>query len=220
MAVFATDNQAGSVALVLGGIIFLLMLITGNPLLTLGHGETQMRFAARRRRVIQEAVEAPPREARSALEALNTIDPRASRDSAFIRTSGMVYDRLVQAELIRLFPEFSIREQQNDGPSNFDIIVATPDHHSIFVELRSLQNPVSSNLVRQVIGMVSSSVMGGLLVSNQQLVRPAGMLLRQAQQNGNKVAFVQWRDEADSDALKDAVLGLLRQVGYGSLNEE
>lgn len=219
VAVFVTTNQAGSVALVLGGIVFLLMFISGNPLLSLGHGDTQMRFVTRRRRVIQEAEEAPPREARSALEALSTIDPRASRDTAFIRTSGLVYERLVHAELKRLFPEFSVSGQGIDGPGHFDITVATPGRRAMFVELKSLQNPVSSRVVHQVTGMVAESVMGGLLVSNQPLTRSAGILLRQAQERGSKVAFVQWRDENDSDALKDAVLGLLRSFGHDESNE-
>ncbi|NJP70796.1 restriction endonuclease [Streptomyces sp. C1-2] len=218
MAVFVTNNQAGSVALVLGGIVFLLILISGNPLLSLGHGDTQMRFVTRRRRVIQEAEEAPPREARSALEALSMIDPRASRDTAFIRTSGLVYERLVYAELTRLFPEFSVMSQGIDGPVHFDIIVATPERRAIFVELKSLQSPVSSIAVHQVTGMAATGVMGGLLVANQPLTRAARILLRQAQESGNNVSFVQWRDENDSDALKDAVLGLLRAFGHGSSN--
>jgi len=218
VAVFVTDNQAGSVVLVLGGIVFLLMVISGNPLLSLGHGDTQMRFATRRRRVIQNAEEAPPREARSALDALSTIDPLASRDADYIRTSSMVYERLVHAELLRLFPEFSVRQEGADGPTRFDLSVVTPERYAIFVELKQLQSPVSTSVVHQVTGMAAANGLGGLLVSNQRLTRPALELLRRAQGSGNKVSTVQWRDENDSDALKNAVLDLLRQVGYGSAN--
>ncbi|WP_147255604.1 hypothetical protein [Streptomyces sp. PT12] len=218
VAVFVTKNQAGSVALVLGGIVFLLMLISGNPLLSLGHGDTQMRFANRRRRVIQEAEEAPPREARSALEALSTIDPLASRDAAFIRTSARVHERLMYAELLRLFPEFSVNEGRLDGPIHPDITVVTPDRYAIFIESKTLQGPVSTTVVHQLTGMAAASVMGGLLVSNQKLSRGAEGLLLRARESGNKVSFVQWRDENDSGALKGAVIGLLREVGYGSSN--
>ncbi|WP_354597412.1 hypothetical protein R1Y80_17510 [Streptomyces sp. JL1001] len=218
VSVFVTNNQAGSVALVLGGIVFLLMLISGNPLLSLGHGDTQMRFATRRKRVIQEAEEAPPREARSALQALSTMDPRASQDDAFVRTSARVYERLVYAELLRLFPDFSVREEGLDGPTRFDITVATPDRHLISVELKMLRSPVSTTSVHQLTGMVAASVTGGLLVSNQRLTRAAEEVLHRAQGGGNRVSFVQWRDENDSAALKDAVLALLREVGYGSSN--
>ncbi|MEV8312540.1 restriction endonuclease [Streptomyces sp. NPDC059900] len=213
VAVFVTNNQAGSVALILGGIVFLLMLISGNPLLSLGHGETQMRFATRRSRVIREAEEAPPREARSALEALSTIDPRVARDSSFIRTSELVYERLVRAELVRLFPEFSIREERRDGLVDIEMIADTPDHRAIFFEVRSSQSPVPSTAVRQINGMASEGFMGGILVAHQRLTRPAGMLLRKSQEGGSKIAFVQWRDEDDSDALKNAVLGLLGETG-------
>ncbi|MFJ4437134.1 restriction endonuclease [Streptomyces sp. NPDC088923] len=212
-----TKNQAGSVALVLSGIIFLLMFISGNPLLSLGHGDTQMRFATRRRRVIEEAEEAPPREARSALEALSTMDPLASRDASFIRTSARVYERLVYAELLRLFPEFSVSQEGIDN-SLFDISVVTPDRHVISVELKALQNPVSTSVVHRLAGVVAISITGGLLVSNQRLTRAAEEALRRAQESGNKISSVQWRDESDSAALKGAVLGLLREVGYISSN--
>ncbi|MFF0381527.1 restriction endonuclease [Streptomyces sp. NPDC004286] len=216
VAVFVTDNQAGSVALVLGGIIFLLMFVSGNPLLSLGHGDTQMRFATRRKRVIQEAEEAPPHEARGALQALSTMDPLASRDDSFVRISGRVYERLVYAELLRLFPDFSVKEAAGYGGMQFDMVIATPDHHAIAVELKMLQNSASTKLVHEFAGMLAASVMGGLLISNQRLTRSAEFALLRVQENGNKVSFVQWRDENDSEALKSAVLGLLREVGYGS----
>ncbi len=214
-AVFVTQNQAGSVVLVLGGIVFLLMLISGNPLLSLGHGDTQMLFATRRRRVIQEAEEAPPREARSALEALSTIDPRVSRDAAFIQTSARVYERLVYSELIRLFPDISVREEKLDA-SGFDLIVATSDRRMVSVELRESTSPVSAQTIRQLLGLAAVSVTGALLVSNQRLTRAADELLRRAQEGGSNAFFVQWRDENDSDALKDAVIVALREVGGGN----
>lgn len=212
VAVFVTKNQAGSVVLVLGGVVFLLMLISGNPLLSLGHGDTQMRFATRRRRVIQEAEEAPPREARSALEVLSTIDPRASRDAAFIQTSARVYERLVYAELIRLFPGLSVREERLDGS---DLTIATPDRRMLSVELREVTSPVSAATVRQLLGLAAAGVTGALLVSNRRLTRAADELLRRAQEGGSKAFFVQWRDENDTDALKGAVIGALREVGDG-----
>ncbi|MCZ4123552.1 hypothetical protein [Streptomyces sp. H39-S7] len=213
-----TDNQAGSVALVLGGIVFLLMLISGNPLLSLGHGETQMRFATRRRRVIREAEEASPHEARSALETLSAIDPRASQDIEFIRTSAVVYERLVQAELMRLFPEFSVANNANNSPSLADFTILTPDRHAIFVELKSLRSPVSANVIKQVMGVAAASLSGCLLVSNQRLTQSANTLLHMAQRGGTAASFVQWRDEVDSDALKGAVLSLLREMGHGASN--
>ncbi|MGW1803184.1 hypothetical protein ACWCQN_47125 [Streptomyces sp. NPDC001984] len=211
-AVFMTDNQAGSVALVLGGVVFLLMLISGNPLLSLGHGDTQMKFATKRRRerVINEAREAPPEEARQALDVLRTVDPGATSDASFIQTSAHVYDRLLKAELIRLYPEYDLVEQRMDVGADFRI--HTPDRRSASIEVKYLgqQRALSAMHIKQLIGMASVSTEGHLLVSNRRLTRAAAELMSDARGRGIKVEFVHWRDDQDSGDLKQAVDALLR----------
>ncbi|MFF8951927.1 restriction endonuclease [Streptomyces sp. NPDC014940] len=128
-----------------------------------------------------------------------------------------MYERLVYAELLRIFQGFSVREQSSDYGSDFT--VATADHRAISIETKALQSPVATRVVHQFTGMATARATGGLLVSNQKLTRAAEGALRQAQQNGNKVSFVRWRDEGDSAALENAVHNLLREVGPGSSNE-
>ncbi|WP_406353157.1 hypothetical protein OHB56_12100 [Streptomyces sp. NBC_01635] len=211
-AVFVTDNQAGSVALVLGGIVFLLMLISGNPLLSLGHGDTQMKFAAKRRRerVINEAREAPPQEARRTLDVLRTVDPGATSDTSFIQTSAHVYGSLLKVELIRIYPEYDLIEQRVDAGADFRI--HTPDRRSASIEVKYLgqQRALSAMHVRQLIGMASVSAEGHLLISNRRLTRAAAEMMSDAQGRGIKVEFVHWRDDLDNRDLKQAVDTLLR----------
>ncbi|MFJ9962717.1 hypothetical protein [Streptomyces avermitilis] len=213
-AVFMTDNQAGSVALVLGGVIFLLMLISGNPLRSLGHGDTQMKFATKRRRdrVIDEAREASPSDARRVLDVLSAVDPEASRDASFIQTSAQVYERLVKAELIRLYPECDVLENGMDAGADFRIL--TPDRRLASIDVKYLdsrsRSAVSATHVRQMIAIASMSVAGHLLVSNRGLTSMAAELISRAQAGGAKVEFVQWRNDQDTGELRQAVNVLLR----------
>ncbi|MEV6179776.1 MULTISPECIES: hypothetical protein [Streptomyces] len=217
-AVFMTNNQAGSVALILGGIVFLLMLVSGNPLLSFGHGDTQMKFATKRRRerAIEEAREASPQEARRALDVLRTVDPGAGSDVNFMRTSALVYERLIVAELTRLFPEYGVLEQGVDLGA--DLRVVTPDQRSVSIEMKYLTQKsfVSAQYVRQLLGMASISVEGHLLVSNRALTRPAAELLSDARRRGIKVEFSRWRDEQDNGDLYEAVSALLHADGGAS----
>ncbi len=210
-AVFVTTNQAGSVALILGGVVFLLMLISGNPLLSFGHGDTQMKFATRRRRerVLEEANEAPPREARRVLDMLRAVDPGVSNDTAFIRTSAYVYEQLIGAELARIFPEYHVAGQRNDIGADFRIVTPSGRSAAIEVKYLSRQGAVSTAYVRQLIGMASVSSEGHLLVSNQRLTRAAVDLMSDARGQGIKVEFSQWRDDQDDSGLREAMNTLL-----------
>ncbi|WP_327172580.1 hypothetical protein OG471_30665 [Streptomyces sp. NBC_01336] len=81
------------------------------------------------------------------------------------------------------------------------------------VELREVTSPVNAATIRQILGLATVSITGALLVSNQRLTRAADELLRRAQEGGANAFFIQWRDENDTGALKEAVIGVLREVG-------
>ncbi|MFG3034150.1 restriction endonuclease [Streptomyces sp. NPDC048253] len=210
-AVFITENQAGSVALILGGIIFLLMLVSGNPLLSFGHGDTQMRFATKRRRelAIEEVREAPPQEARRALEILETVDPGARGDAAFIQTSAHVYERLIAAEIAHLFPTYQVVDHSRDFGADFK--VSTPGGQSIGVEVKYLirKTAVSSAEIQKLIGAASVGTEGYLLVSNRRPTAAAAELMYRANERGIKVHLLHWRDDQDNVALKRAINTLL-----------
>ncbi len=75
VAMFVSENGAGSaVALVVGGV-FLLMAITGMPFLGGRLMDAELVMGRRRARLIQRARAAPPLEARFLLEALILTDP-------------------------------------------------------------------------------------------------------------------------------------------------
>lgn len=75
VAMFVSDNGAGSaVALVVGGV-FLLMAITGMPFLGGRLMDAELMMGRRRARLIRRAKAAPPLEARHLLDALILTDP-------------------------------------------------------------------------------------------------------------------------------------------------
>ncbi|GAA3484731.1 hypothetical protein [Streptomyces yanii] len=80
VAIFVSENGAGSaVALVVGGI-FLLMAITGMPVLGGRLMDAELMMGRRRARLLQRAKAAPPLEARRLLEDLAFTDPQVIDD--------------------------------------------------------------------------------------------------------------------------------------------
>lgn len=210
LAVFKTDNQAGAVALVLGGIIFLLILMSGNPLLSLGHGDTQVKFATKRRRqAIEEVVGAPPQEAQRALDVIQTVDPGAARDSNFIRTSREVYERLLISEISKMFPDFTLEQLHRDYSA--DLRISSTDGKSASIDVKYFhgKNAIMSSDVSRLVGAATLRTEGILLVSNKRMNRTAAEIMSTARGQNVKVEYSNWRDEQDNRNLFDALSALL-----------
>lgn len=84
VAMFVSENGAGSaVALVVGGV-FLLMAITGMPVLGGRLMDAELVMGRRRARLIQRARAAPPLEARFLLDDLILTDPDVIEDPSAV----------------------------------------------------------------------------------------------------------------------------------------
>ncbi|MFD4142354.1 hypothetical protein [Streptomyces sp. NPDC058572] len=206
VAVFSTENQAGSATLILAGALFILLAIGGNPLHSLGFGDAQMRVAVqrRRRRALAGVAEVPPQEARTALDALQTVDPGIRNEISFRYASAHAYEGLIRQRFLSLFPDSAISTSQPDY-DGFDFSVHRPEDRDIAVDVKYRPDGITRMLAREHVEQLLSQARGRvvpvLLVSNSGLTPSAHGRLREAQSAGVKVGFAVWRDEHDDEAL-------------------
>lgn len=110
VAIFVSENGAGSaVALVVGGV-FLLMAITGMPFLGGRLMDAELMMGRRRARLIQRARAAPPLEARFLLDSLVLTDPDAIEDpNAVALDFALLLDEVRHAAEEALEPDGDVR---------------------------------------------------------------------------------------------------------------
>ncbi|MFJ5259297.1 hypothetical protein ACIQAC_02300 [Streptomyces sp. NPDC088387] len=215
VAVFVADNQAGTVALILAGAIFLLMMFGGTPLHSFGFGEANLRFARKRQEVVNEAIDSPPEQAPRVLRDLESIDNQnRGPDPTVNALTERVYEDAL-SYLLSFNPDYSVIREKSVGPGRrVDIALELPSGKQIVVEARYYRrgNPVDSRSIDQAAGYHAITRSPVLLVSNSPLSEVGAHHLRALQDSGAEVHFVQWVPGGDGDPLKIAVERLVQQV--------
>ncbi|WP_327662633.1 MULTISPECIES: hypothetical protein [unclassified Streptomyces] len=217
VAVFITTNQAGSVALLLVGVVLLIMAINGAPLTRARYQDYELFMSRRRHRVVENIRDEPPEEARQALQVLNTIDPGASRDPVVARASGYLLELEVVDRLQRLHPEIEVSR----GPLDYGVDAVVPlNDRRIGVEVKggSGDVPLRTADLRRVVNRVigSPSRLGGahvdglLIVTNRVLPTELSRRIRELSQI-MPIGVVRWVDAQDDQALEDALGELSRR---------
>jgi hypothetical protein len=208
-SVFLTDNQAGSVALLLVGAIILVMAINGAPLIRARYQDYELFMARRRRQVVATIEEDSPEAARQALQVLNALDPGASRDPVVAQMSGLVLEREVVDRLQRLYP--STVHFGGLADHGLDALITT-DAARIGVQVKSGRNPLAGPWLRDIVQRIANlgtapgvlNVDGVLVVTNMPLAATLPRRIREA----NLImptTVVRWTDEQDDQALEAAV---------------
>ncbi|MFH0520289.1 hypothetical protein ACHBTE_24325 [Streptomyces sp. M41] len=217
VAVFKTENQAGCVALILAGALFVILTIGGSPLHSLGFGETQMRFAVqkRRREVIASVSDAPPEEARRTLEVLQAIDPGVATDASFLYQSARTYEELAKQRFMTLFPDCAIGALPPRDWGYVDFQVIRPIDKRIGIDALFLERAtsgISRTMVVKRAEKTVDSIIPTLIMSNVPLSRGAQHAIEEAQAHGTKIRFVFWQDERHDQALHAAADELFSQI--------
>lgn len=94
LAMFVTENEAGTAIAVLLGGVSVLVGIQGTPLIELGVGENSVRLAQREilaEKAIEKA-ESNPGEARAMIDGFRLADPEARRDPLLAETLTTIRD--------------------------------------------------------------------------------------------------------------------------------
>ncbi|MFF0818378.1 hypothetical protein ACFYVR_25010 [Rhodococcus sp. NPDC003318] len=143
-AVFVSDNQAGTAALFVVAVAFLLIGVQGTPLTRFASGDHSADFAARRtrrkisREVIKDAVEAEKSgdstTADSLVEVAKSIDPSVGT-LPIIRERE--YARRLETALHRLGIKYTM-----DAPPGAAFIVETDDGRQLCIKTVSRSRPL------------------------------------------------------------------------------
>lgn len=203
VAVFISENQAGTTALLLAAAVFLLIGIQGTLLVRVSGGSNTAEFERRLRqeefieRVTEEA-ETNPERAQGMVEAASILVPTLS---PFIDDFG--YEQLVGRALHEAGHHSIVRRVSQDGPVDF--VINAPEG-PIFVMARF--KPSGKLRAKEVIDfrnrVTSAGTVGGLVVTNVQLTRTAAELLSGITGTG-PVEAVTWAGESDVASLATAI---------------
>ncbi|WP_157840966.1 hypothetical protein [[Kitasatospora] papulosa] len=220
VGVFISDNQAGTVALVLAGAIFLLMLFGGTPLHSLGFGDANLRFAKRRReQAVREAIQASPEQAPRVLRDLESADSQRQPDPTLSALTERVYEDALAHSISALVPQgLMTREHRIGSGRRADIAIAPETEHQVLIEARYNKRgiPTPASVIAHVAGYYGASRGALLLVSNSPLSAGAMQLLRDLQESGKNIHFVQWSPGEADEALRHAVENLTQPGNNGS----
>ena len=216
-AVFVTDNQAGSVALLLVGVVLLVMAINGSPLTRARYQDYELFMARRRRQIVATINEDSPEEARQALQVLSTVDPGASRDPFVAQMSALVLEREVVNRLTSLYPSTVVA----GGPGDMGLDAMIPTERGVVgIQVKSGTTPLYGSQLR-VMALSAAHArpttapdgVGALLVvTNKPLPATLPRRLRELR-SVLPIAVVRWVDEQDDQALQAQVQQLSAQIG-------
>lgn len=216
-ALFVTDNQAGTAAMLVIAVAFLLISIQGTPLTRFGSGEHAIELERRRlgQKLLTQAEAEPDLEAKEALiTAAETVDPSVGRIDHLepIRYEGLVYDALYRV-LGENGASGIIRPARQVG---VDYLVRLSPNARIGVEAKFARRALSRDRIAAAHNYALSSGTPVLIVTNAPLspvVYEMNMRAsnRQPDDTSPPVEVVTWNSSADDDTLHRALMRLARE---------
>ncbi|MFF0471497.1 hypothetical protein ACFYPX_29175 [Micromonospora zamorensis] len=205
VAVFLTENQAGTAVLLLVGAVLLLLGLQGTPLRSFGGGEYRFELARLRRRAAEVVSQAAREEsadvAAAVADAISAIDPGIR----FPDWLGMVYLDQARETIRALFPDARDLSGQRDGGA--DMHVRLPEGLvNVQVIYRKHGKLGSGSVTAAVAKMRTSRHDGGyLIVTNVAPTADAHMRVATLLGGSGRVEVVTWLDDRDTEELKAAL---------------
>lgn len=219
VALFVTDNQAGTAAMLVVAVAFLLIAIQGTPLTRFGSGEHAIELERRRvgKELVDQAEAEPDLEAKEALiTAAGTVDPSGRWIDHLepIRYEGLVYDALCRV-LGQNGAADIVRAGQGSG---VDYSVRFPPNARVAVEAKFSRRSLSRDRIAAAQNYALTTGTPVLIVTNAPLspaVYDMNMRASTRQSDGTypPVEVVTWNGVADDDVLHRALLRLARERG-------
>ena len=206
-SVFATTNQAGSVALLGVGAAFLTVAINGAPLLGAKFKDYEVRMGRRRKRVARQAELAGPEEGQRKLQILEQLDPAAREDPAVIDAHVRLYRQEVETAVVRALsmasiPGVQVLDRVPHGPSRTDMQVQGPEL-TVDVELIYAQSDwiLGDHSLRFSFQSALQSGVPRVLITNMRIPNSVADIAEAYDPKHTNVQVVRWRDIQDDMAL-------------------
>lgn len=210
-AVFISDNQAGTAALFVVAVAFLLIGVQGTPLTRFASGDHSADFAARRtrrtigREVVQEAVEAQQSgdstTADNLVEVARNIDPSVEKLPA---VREFRYARQVEGALLRL----GFMTNMSPGhPRAADFLLVTNDGRQLPVETITRARPLGQFDFSRFSRLADQYQSPTLVVTDAPITPRSRTLMADFNQQDHAVPLevVHWTGPDDDDLLVRAI---------------
>jgi hypothetical protein len=220
VAVFTTHVEAGPVALLFVGLIFMIVALSGRLPTRLRIGESEAEWQDVAGAIIETAVDASPPSVKAEivpqLEELVEVAPRAAAPAL----SGFLYESSIEATIARTASTLPEVEQVRtrvmvDRVGEFDLAIEATRNRLILVEIKSVL-ALASSRIAGIFGRARAYReahpelrVGLLLVTRYELSASAGLMFAQ----DPDAACIMFRGQEDEGALIGAINGLLSGLG-------
>lgn len=205
-AVFVTENQAGTAALLLLSIVLCIIGIQGTPLIKFGSGSNSFELE-RRRRNIEQAIESA--KAEDNLDKAAGIAEGAALAQPYIQRPAyydyILYEQELKTALLRV--GYMVTESRLGAEQGFDFTVQK-DGKVIDVEAKHYSRPVNASVVYSIVGQASRRFVPVLLVASSPLSVSAQRVIAESE----NVDFAMWRDRGDDENLAQALERMFSRI--------
>ena len=214
LAIFATENEAGTaVALLLCGVL-LLVAIQGSMVQRITAGDKSIELAYVRRNIAEQAkseAQDDPDSARELIEAYQAADPGSQGDPLIASAKASIYESQVLAAVMIAMPEIAPGSQVAGG----DDVLYRVDGKGLVVEAkyRLPHRRLYPNDIRKLLERLAARpATAMLIVSNVGLTKEAQRLLDESQ---HLIRVVDWNPDDGPEPVRTALAELLGSMGAG-----
>jgi hypothetical protein len=212
LAIFTTENEAGTaVALLLCGVL-LLVAIQGMMVQRITAGDKSIELAYVRRNIAEQAkseAHDDPDGARELIEAYQAADPGSRGDPLIASAKASIYESQVLAAVMIAMPEIAPGAQVAGG----DDVLYQVDGNGLVVEAkyRLPHRRLYPNDIRKLLSRLAARPSTAMLiVSNVGVTREAQRLLEESQ---HLIKLVEWNPDDGPEPVRTALAELLDSMG-------
>lgn len=219
-AIFVTNNQAGTTAMLLVGALFILMAVQGTAVRKAAKDSVEMydrEAVERTSKDVQDALEEKDYfTARAIIETAKEEHPAISRNPAIEVLDYAVYEKEVQQAIERVVPkivdyEVTILTNGYSDGDRFDLVIMGDKQYNdpVLVEiLYSSTIAAPTQRIGRAKNRIRAAGNKGMIISNRYMTNVAISELR-FDQDETDVQFVLWRNTQDDRSLGLALSRLL-----------
>ncbi|OBB73655.1 hypothetical protein [Mycobacterium sp. 852014-52144_SCH5372336] len=207
VAVFTSDNQAGTAGLLVIALAFLVIGTQGTPLVKLSSGEQTLELTKRRirRELTEQAENAPTAEAANAYEDAAAIVEGSWKETSFASARG--YERDVFTAVHNLYPHKVFESPTSEAPYDF-YFDADGVAVAVAVKYRA-KGPLSHRELLTMADRMRGQGLPLLVVTNAPLSPSVSELSEALTKRAEPVIVTRWTSPFSARDLRDAILQLI-----------
>jgi hypothetical protein len=222
VSVFMTTNQAGSVALLAVGTIFLTVAVNGAPLIGAKLPGYELIMATRRKKIVDAAKHDEPDEGERKLEVLEQIDPASREDPGVIAARTDLYRKNVEFALARaaLLGSELMAVHSGQFKDRWTDLEVIQGGLSVDVEIAYSTSSSDALLGTHSLEFTFTDAVRTktprLLITNMRIPNDVADIAKKYDPDNKRVQVARWRDRQDDMALRLALTRLGIDTGLNT----